>query len=85
VGKYNLPAGLLPVKLETGGWKRPQISGRIAAKLRKQCIHARASGEEAPDWDALDAQWRPHLQNKSRHSRVPKGYKHDLTLFARCV
>lgn len=62
------------------------MSARDAASMRKQCILARAAGDEdAPNWDELDGQWRPGKLHKARVARTPKGRRHDLDLFARCV
>lgn len=60
------------------------MSARDVATMRKQCILARAAGDEAaPNWDELDGQWRPGKLHKARVARTPKGRRHDLDLFAR--
>lgn len=86
LGGFVLPDDLRPAKLPNGGWRSPKMSARAVASMRKQCILARAAGDEAaPNWDELDGQWRPGKLHKARVARIPKGRRHDLDLFARCV
>lgn len=84
-GRFDLPAALLPTRLPSGGWRRPRVSARMAAELRKQSILMRAQGGSGIDWDTLDAGWRGHKVAKAGHARPPNGRKHDSKIEARCV
>ena len=86
LARYDLPAALLPTRVASGGWRRPLISARKAAELRKQSILMRAAGVPGVfDWDALDSDWRGRKVGKARHARIPNGRKHDSRVAARCV
>jgi hypothetical protein len=81
---YVLPDDLLPTQVD-GKWRRPRISGRMAAELRKRAVREGTFGSYDPvlglGWlSAWDEQRSTRIATVSR---PPKGRAHDNNLAKR--